>query len=82
MNLQATGWEGSGLKLFGSGFAEVVGFCEHGNEPPDSIKCWKVFEEPLAFQEVLCSMTLCLRRPGGDWGAKTENQKVIVNVYA
>jgi hypothetical protein len=22
----------------------VEGFCEHGNEPPGSIKCWEVLE--------------------------------------
>ena len=60
----------------------MVGFCEHGNEPPDSIKCCKVLEEPLAFQEVLCSMELCLGRRGGGLGLKTKNQKVIVNVCA
>jgi hypothetical protein len=60
----------------------VVDFYEHGSEPPDSIKCCRVLEEQLAFQEVLCSMELCLGRRGGGLGVKTKNPKVIVNVCA
>jgi hypothetical protein len=25
----------------GSGYEQVVGSCEHGNEPLDSVKCWE-----------------------------------------
>jgi hypothetical protein len=33
-----------GLNLSGSGWGQVEGFCEHGNEPFGSIKCWEIHE--------------------------------------
>jgi hypothetical protein len=36
------GWYG--LDRSGSGKGPVEGFCEHGNEPSGSIKCWEVLE--------------------------------------
>jgi hypothetical protein len=35
-------WDG--LDRSGSGEGQVEGFCEHGNEPSGSIKCWEVLE--------------------------------------
>jgi hypothetical protein len=36
------GW--CGLDWSGSGYGPVEGFCEYGNEPPGSLKCWEVLE--------------------------------------
>jgi hypothetical protein len=36
--LVGTGWCG-GLDRSGSGYQQVVGCCEHGNEPSGSTKC-------------------------------------------
>jgi hypothetical protein len=33
-----------GLDSIGSGLGPVAGFCEHGNEPSGSIKCWEILE--------------------------------------
>jgi hypothetical protein len=33
-----------GLDPSGSGYGQVVGSCEHGNEHSGSIKCWEVLE--------------------------------------
>jgi hypothetical protein len=38
------------LDLSGSGYGPVEGFCEHGNEPPGSIKCWEVLEQLHSWQ--------------------------------
>jgi hypothetical protein len=41
MDLQEVGWwgGGQGLDQCGSGQEQMVGFCEHSNEPSHSIKC-------------------------------------------
>jgi hypothetical protein len=39
MNLREIGFGGCGLDSFGSGYRQVVGSCEHSNEPSGSIKC-------------------------------------------
>jgi hypothetical protein len=33
------------LNLSGAGQGPVEGYCEHGNEPSGSIKCWEIFEQ-------------------------------------
>jgi hypothetical protein len=38
MYLREVGW-GQGLDRFGSGWGQVAGSCECGNEPSGSIKC-------------------------------------------
>jgi hypothetical protein len=35
-----------GLVSSGSGQGPVVGSCEHGNEPSDSIQCCEILEKP------------------------------------
>jgi hypothetical protein len=37
-----------GHELFssGSGLGQVAGFCERGNEPSGSIKCWEFPDQP------------------------------------
>jgi hypothetical protein len=40
--LDRMGWYG--LDWSGLGEGPVEGFCQHGNEPSGSIKCWKVLE--------------------------------------
>jgi hypothetical protein len=45
------------LDLSGLRYGPVAGFCEHGNEPSGSIKCW-VAEQLLASQEGLSSVGL------------------------
>jgi hypothetical protein len=35
---------GRGLDSSGSGQGQLVGFCEHGNEPSGSIKCWECLD--------------------------------------
>jgi hypothetical protein len=40
-------WEDKGWYVpdgSGSGQGPVRGYCEHGNEPSGSIKCWEVLE--------------------------------------
>jgi hypothetical protein len=39
MDLQELGCLGSGLDWAGSGYRQVAGSCERGNEPSGSIKC-------------------------------------------
>jgi hypothetical protein len=40
LNVMSKKWDkGYGLDLYGSGWAQVAGSCECGNEPPSSIKC-------------------------------------------
>ena len=39
MNLQEVGCSGYGLDRAGSGYGQVVGTCECGNEPSGSVKC-------------------------------------------
>ena len=43
MDLQDLEW-GHGLDCFGSGWGQVAGFCECGNEPSCSIKCGEFFD--------------------------------------
>jgi hypothetical protein len=44
MDIQETGWEGwTGFIWKRAG--TVAGCCEHGNEPPGSIKCPEIFDE-------------------------------------
>jgi hypothetical protein len=44
MDLKEIGWSWHGLHLAGSEYGPVEDSCEHGNEPPDSIKCWEILE--------------------------------------
>jgi hypothetical protein len=49
---------GHALESSGSGFAQMAGSFEHGNEPSSSIKCGEFFdfaEELRVSQEGLCS---------------------------
>jgi hypothetical protein len=39
MDLQEVGLKGYGLDQAGSGYGQLVGTCECGNEPSGSIKC-------------------------------------------
>jgi len=39
-----------GLDASGLGEGSVVGSCEHGNEPLDSIKGWKFLDQPRDYQ--------------------------------
>ena len=43
MDLQAVGW-GDGMDWPGSGWGQVVGSCEWGNEPLDIIRCGEFFQ--------------------------------------
>jgi hypothetical protein len=52
------GWNEHNRSGLGSG--PVEGFCEHGNEPSGSIKCWEAPVQLGASQEGLSSMKLCI----------------------
>jgi hypothetical protein len=41
MELRVMGWERYGLACSASGYGQVEGSCENGNEPAGSIKCWE-----------------------------------------
>jgi len=38
------GGGGHGLDCSGSGYGQVAGTCEYGNEPSASIKCWEFLD--------------------------------------
>jgi hypothetical protein len=40
MDIGEIEWLWYGLDRTGSGWGPVEGCCEHGNEPPGTIKCW------------------------------------------
>ena len=42
MDLQEVECGGYGLDRAGSGYGQVVGTCDCGNEPSGSIKCWGI----------------------------------------
>jgi len=57
--LQGSGMWGHGLDGSGSGYGQVAGTCECGNEPSGSIKCGEFIDKlkiRLTSQEGLCSM--------------------------
>jgi hypothetical protein len=45
MDLLANRMAWYGMNSSGSGQGPVEGFCEHGNEPCGSVKCWEILEQ-------------------------------------
>ena len=45
MDLQELGCGGNGLDRCGSGWGQVAGICDCGNEPSGSIKCWELCQD-------------------------------------
>ena len=44
MDLQEVGFGVYGLDRAGSGYGQLAGTCECGNEPSGSIKCWEFLD--------------------------------------